>query len=420
VTLTSFDKNCDATGITIAEKKLVPAKLKPGVYPFKFGSTGDCGCAVTTINITIKPDSVVYQDTQGRKSSGQRLEITEGAEIIHASTTIGGASTQWDAGGGITPSSQTGSSVDFSAPAPGYLPLIPIPNLVYLAPALDKSVGGITATTLSPDCDTSTTIYSYPASGFAVAIDLTGGDKEKRAAADAQYNDTQEVIQDIINVLDNVEDILKGIREFGTLIGSPIQAPKFEKVGNITFSDVFVEDPKSHLVRYRGDIKANVGLQIVGEFPVLSTAYVGVPAPLAEAALLFTYSGSAIVGVGVMAEYQREEGWTLPSYANASFSGSVGFGLKGKVSVASGLVEFSVSTTAFARLNVASAIKSDAAKVFAESTAQVVIGEVEVAYNVSVGYGKWGAGQTWQVNPVPIKLPPDPLVPGILPLLKGG
>lgn len=400
VLLTSYDENCDIAGTRTVKKTITPSEVTPQPYQFKFGSAGDCGCAVQTVTITIKQTAAIFTDTDKRQSIGGLLEIAKnGSEDIRAQAP-GALNAMWSAGGTITPPTQIGEDVMFNADIPnsvGFLPgaLLPIPayfHMRYPSPA-----STIEATNLAESCGTSTQILAFPENAFEFNYSLLDLETRKENA------DKLGTLKTVVKMIDTVEDITTAMQLYSEYLGVPI-VPKFSKSGSITLNDQIKEVADSNRVEWvlAAGVKGEFALK--GLIPFFTTSLGGVPPNLANAYIAIAYGGT--LGASLVADvgFQRPMKFTKASLPQAELSGRVFVGLEAKASLASGFADMTATATSGFGFKLPVGISVTGSKLACGGDISFPVGGLTFTYQYSALWGAWSGTDTWVAVP-PVVFP---------------
>ncbi len=396
VLLTSYDENCDIAGSRTVKKTIVPSEVTPQPYQFKFGSAGNCGCAVQTVTITIKQTAAIFTDSDNRQSIGGLLEIAKnGSEDIKAQAP-GALNAMWSASGRITPPTQNGEEVTFNADIPnsvGFLPgaLLPIPALFnMLSPGPSAS---IEATNLAETCGTSVQIMPFPDNAFEFNFAL---DKGTRDTSSTNLG----TLKTLLNMIETVEDIGAALELFSEALGAPI-TPKFTRTGAITINDQIKEVSDSNRVEYVLAMGVKGEFALKGLIPVFTTSLAGVPANLANAYIAISYGGT--LGGSLVGDiaFQRPGKFSKASLPQAELSGRVSVGLEAKASLASGFAEITATASSGFGFKLPFGLAVSGSKISAGGDLSFPVGGLTLTYQYGAFWGAWTSTDTWNaVQPV--------------------
>lgn len=385
VQLAQYDENCDISGTRTVKKTIHPPSVKPQPYEFKFGSPGDCGCGEQTVTITIKQGAAVFTDSDGRQSIGGLLEIAgTGSENIKAKAP-GVPTAQWSGSGGATPPSQTGEEVTFSAPIPDKWPLLPA-FFSIISPGPPSSIA---ATNLDETCGTSTQIQAFPGNRFRFSYAI---DAKKREKVDKNIG----TLKTLIDMVDRVQDIFAALELLAEAVNSPISfKPKGE--GAVIIGDQIKEDSKSNRVEYVLELGVNGEYGVKVNIPVVTTALIGLPPPLAEAAIIIPAGGT--VGAKLVGDvaFQRPGKWTKVSIPQAELVGRLFVGIGVRASLASGFVELTAQGTTTASVKVPFGIHVNGSVLSADGQISFPMGGLLMEYKVGAAWGLWTVSDQWEV-----------------------
>lgn len=410
VTLTGLDEECETVSTRQERVTFTPSSLPTGLHQFRFGSPGDCGCAVDTVTVVIKGSAALFHDTDGRLSAAGILEISNPlSENIRGRLAGGPPTTRWVASAGATPSELTGTDVTFDVAVPPSLVRSSLPNLItiFVAPPAPVS---ISVEDIAEACGVDVRIYPFSSREFSFAIAIGPSAKKSQSdAADAgqSLGETVQGLESIVRFLDNAQEQLEALRTLARTMRSPVEPPKFAVSSSVSIKDVIAEDKSSNLVTYTLDVGGNVDIGVSWKFPVLTTAMVAVPPPLAEAAIEVMMEGKVGARLAGIADFQRASGWLKAIYPQATLFINVGVGLGARVSVASGIAEISVEASTGLQM---------AVKVYPQIAGwslqlggewQVEIGGLTAGYKVGALWGLWTSSGSWKLYD-PIPYPAEP------------
>ena len=399
VLLTSYDENCDIAGTRTVKKTITPSEVTPQPYQFKFGSAGDCGCAIQTVTITIKQTAAIFTDSDKRQSIGGLLEIARnGSEDIRAQAP-GALNAMWSAGGAITPPTQTGEDVMFNADIPnsvGFLPgaLLPIPALFHMLNASPPST--IEATNLAETCGTSVQIFPFPENAFEFNFALDKGTKDGSAT-------NLGTLKTLVNMIETVEDIGAALELFSEALGAPI-VPKFTKTGAITINDQIKEVSDSNRVEYVLAMEVKGEFALKGLIPVFTTSLAGVPPNLANAYIAISYGGT--LGGSLVGDiaFQRPGKFSKASLPQAELSGRVAVSLEAKASLASGFAEITATASSGFGFKLPFGLSISGSKISAGGDLSVPVSGLIMTYQYGALWGAWTTTDTWNAVP-PVVFP---------------
>jgi hypothetical protein len=385
VQLTQYDENCDISGTRTVKKTIHPPSVKPQPYEFKFGSPGDCGCGEQTVTITIKQGAAVFTDSDGRQSIGGLLEIAGTSSENIKAKAPGVPTAQWSGSGGATPPSQTGEEVTFSVPIPDKWPLLPA-FFSIISPGPPSSIA---ATNLDETCGTSTQIQAFPGNRFRFSYAI---DAKKRDKVDKNIG----TLKTLIDMVDRVQDIFAALELLAEAVNSPISfKPKGE--GAVIIGDQIKEDSKSNRVEYVLELGVNGEYGVKVNIPVVTTALIGLPPPLAEAAMIIPAGGT--VGAKLVGDvaFQRPGKWTKVSIPQAELVGRLFVGIGVRASLASGFVELTAQGTTTASVKVPFGIHVNGPVLSADGQISFPMGGLLMEYKVGAAWGLWTVSDQWEV-----------------------
>lgn len=350
VRTTSYDDECEITGTSTRQVDFRPASLGPGSHPFNFGADGACGgCATDSVTIIVKGVGVSVADSDGRKASSLLLEVVPpgvGKTIVCEAPDASGEP-EWTVAGALN-TKLPGKSVNFTAA--GWLSSL---RMLYdLSPQV--------YTVQLDNCGVPYTIHAYSNTKGAIQF----------GAVDTK------AIQEVLDALDGVAQ----------KVGSPLSVkPSFS--GSMSFENEWKEISGSNRVAYTwtlgGDISAGITATVK-----FGTGLVGLPPPLAEAAVFVSLGGKiglkGTASLNSMKQFQVEGG---------SFGG-ITVGVGGEVSVASGLISITLVAESGIGFTSVYGGASEPPEVYAQTKVQA--GQLDISYKTSAIWGLWEGSHTWQ------------------------
>ncbi len=409
VSLTGLDEECLLVSVRQEKITFTPADLSPGPHNFEFGSPGDCGCSVVTVTVTIKESGVVFQDNDGRKSVKELLEIappdSASSENIHARLADGPPTTRWIASGGATPPEQTGKDVTFSAPVPTHIVRSGLPALVSMLTPPDPAI--IRLDSSAESCGEQVRVYAFSSREFEFSRASKGTFEKNLKDAGSNIGAALSGLFKIYWYLEDTEEQVTAVRDLCRKLKGPVKLEPSTSV-SFGFIDKIEEDPKSNFVIYKLDLGGTAEAGVSLKFPVLTTAFVSVPPPLAEAAIEFMIEGKASARFSGIAEFHRGAGWIKAVYPEAVVALGVSVGLGARVTLLSGFAEMSVQASSGVR-GIARLRPEIQGRTFKlPLTFQAEIGGLTAGYKTGAFWGSWtGPGGTWTLYE-PEKVPAEP------------
>jgi len=403
------EKECEIVGTRVEEKKFSPSTLAPGIYPFKFGSAGPCGCGIETVNIKIKENDVSYKDSQGRPSIGGILEISEiGSEVVTAKS--GKADTSWSAGNGITPTNATGAIVPFDVNIPNNvsgLPsaLLPIPAVTYMIFVPDS--GFIKPTNLVESCGSETIVTPFPNNTFELAFDITEIVKEKagRRGTEANRSEKLGALKDIIDTATSLKEMSDTIGDLAEALGSPVSPPEFNISGKIFVKDQIKEVANSNRVEWTGTLGVAGEIGVSGDIPVGSTVAFGIPPQLANATIIVPVKAAFGVELSGDLTYRRPNSWPGVSVPKAEFTVGASVGIGVHASLVAGFAHLRATGTVSTQAKMPIVPNISGRNLKLQGTLEYEVKPLTLQYEVGAVWGLWTTSDTWDVFG-PIQGPP--------------
>ncbi len=393
--LTSYDSECDVAGAPTREITIDPQSIGPGTYTYKFGSPGDCGCGVKSVDIVIKESPVQFKDSNGRASAGGLLEIAAtGSEKVTGTVVDGPPATTWLGSNGATPPMIMGPTATFDVDIPNNstaLPnsLLPVPAMTFML--FPSSPAKIEATGLAEACGTAVDVFPFPSNEFEFSYGLGGpsGAAQNNAGAFGK-------LAEILEKIDTVEDTLQAIRDVAQRLQSPVELPKIDSSKSLTVKDGIGEIAGSNRILYKLDAGLQGEFGLMGEIPLIGAYVVGIPPQLANVVIFVpvkVVTGLRLAGV---AEFRRDLGWVNAIYPEATLylSGTIGIGARG--SIASGVVsmEGSGTTTVVGRVKANPTVAGK--RLTIDATFEAEAGDLTLSYKIGVLWGAWDVGGSWK------------------------
>lgn len=415
VTLTGLDEECET--VSSRQEKVVfsPSSLPAGPHNFKFGSSGDCGCSVVTVTVTIKESPVLFQDSDGRLAAGGVLEIAPPvptSEDIRARLADAPPNTRWIAsGGGVTPAEQTGGDVTFNVPVPTHFLRSGIPAMASMLTPPSPAVIRLDGTAES--CGADASIYAFSSRQFEFARASQGTVNKNVEKAGEDIGEALKGLYMILRYLDKAEEQAEAIRTLSRTLRGPVA---FEPSTSLAASyiDKIEEDPNSNRVVLIIDIGATFEAGVSLKFPVATTAFVGVPPPLAEAAIEFIIEGKTTGRLSGIAEFHRGNGWIKAAYPHATSTIGVSVGLGARISLLSGAGEIAVVASSGIQGVAKARPVISGRNLKLPLSFQAEIGGLSASYKVGAFWGTWNlGGGTWTLYE-PWKYPENPKVYNII------
>lgn len=405
--LTTFDSECNATGAPIRTQIVDPQSIAPGTHTFKFGSPGDCGCGLESVDITIKESPVEFKDSDGRIARGGLLEIAaSGSEDITCEVKDGPPSVTWLGSNGATPPSVMGNPATLNVDIPNNvsaLPnaLLPVPAIGFMLFPPDPA--NIEATGLAETCGTQAEIWPFPANAFELSLALGQPSDEavNNRSALGKFNEA------LANV-EKIEDTLDAFSELAKKLQAPVSPPDVDFSAKISVKDGIGEDSASNRIIYKVDLGVEGEAGIMGEIPVVGAYLVAVPPSLLNVTVFIPVK--AVVGARLsgVAEYRRDIGFVNAIYPQAEIfaAGTIGIGVQ--ASIASGAVSLTGQGTTTLKLRTIIVPTVAGKSLSLDGDLQAEVGGLKFEYKVGAVYGLWESAGSWDVLP-PVKVPTDPI-----------
>jgi transglutaminase-like putative cysteine protease len=400
VVLRGYDSECEVVGTRTVEKKIDPSTMAPGIYPFKFGSAGDCGCSVKTVSIKIKTTEKSFVDTNSRLAINGLLELAAvGSENVTAKSP-GEPNARWAAGNGVAPATGVGQEFVFNADIKGSIaafPLAPLPVPAAVHMIFPPPSGYIKATDSPDDCGSETEVLGFPSNKFSISRNLR---KQKVIDDAAEAYENHEIALDglnnIFNIITAIDESAAAVKTLSDTFRSPF-TPKFDYGGSISLSDQIKEVPGSNRVEWVGTLGINGEVSFGGSIPIASTAALGIPPPLAEATIFIPVKLFAAGQVTGDLIYRRGTGWLPVQLPKAEISGGLSIGIGARASVLGGAVsiEASGTTGAVIKIPIVPVLSGKNLKLTYAITYE--IGGLTLNYKVGAAWGLWETSDSWTV-----------------------
>ena len=146
------------------------------------------------------------------------------------------------------------------------------------------------------------------------------------------------------------------------------------------------------------DVVVAVEAGVTGEFSI-GTGLVGIPPPLAEAAVFFTYNGTVGTSIGASVVFERPANFIKATLQERQVYGFIKFDIGGRASIAAGVIELKMSASTELKLLGQLNIDAVGSHLIIAGNAKLLIGNVSITYTAAAFWGIFSGEKKWDAVP---------------------